>query len=106
MKAIIKDLLLSGVFNVEMMDEAVVQIITEVGPGLLPQHMRVHWMTVDQDGDKETTQLESSTKMSSFLQAQQPLPVILQQTQSMASLLEVFMEVTIHSMKIFIGGGT
>jgi len=88
------------------MDEAVVQIITKIVFETIPKFMRASGVAANHDDDKETAEVGSSAHILGFLQALNPLPIIIQQTSELACILEGITDSTIDSTKVFIGGST
>jgi len=88
------------------MHEAVAQIITNIDLEVVPKFMRASRVAANHDDDKEIAKVGSSAHILGFLQALNPLSIIIQQTSEPTCILECIADSTINSTKVFIGGST
>ena len=105
-KPVVKDLVLSWLWDVNMVDESMSKVISNVSLKFLPELFGLVRTTMTKNGDKKTTKLASSLHHTGLLKTKSPLLVILQKPSSSACTLKSGVDDTIHSSEVFKRGST
>jgi len=102
-ETIVKDLLLSGLWYLELVGKVVMQIVTEKVSKAGPEFIRLIRHAVKKDNGKETAKLMSSAHMSSILKALDKFIVILKQASPLTGILECITNSIVYSSQIIKG---